>query len=154
MDSRPRIRRATISDRDTIEALAIRLQEGVAPWRDPIAVRRAVVGWVQSSMDQIGADDHAVFVAEVAASVVGFATVTQMTHWSGNIDGYIGELVVSPELERQGIGAALVEAACAWCRDQGLSRVLVQTGAANTGAIALYRSLSFEHEDVSLSRAL
>lgn len=105
-------------------------------------------------MDQIEADDRALFVADVAGSVAGFVTVSHTTHWSGDVDGYIGELVVSPESEGHGIGTALVEAACDWCREQGLSRVLVQTGAANTRAIALYRSLVFEHEGVSLSRAL
>lgn len=154
MDTPPRIRGATVSDRDTIEAMAVRLQEGVAPWRNPIAVRRAVVGWVESSLDQIGADDRGVFVAEAAGSVAGFVTVSHMTHWSGDVDGYIGELVVSPDSEGHGIGTALVEAASVWCGDQGLARVLVQTGAANTRAIALYRSLDFEDEGVSLSRAV
>lgn len=105
-------------------------------------------------MDQIESDDRTVLAAEVAGSVAGFVTVSQTTHWSGDVDGYIGELVVSPESEGHGIGSELVEAACRWCRGQGLSRVFVQTGAANTRAIDLYHSLDFEDEGVSLSRAL
>ena len=38
-------------DRQEALSLAGRLQIGVAPWRDPDAVREAVVGWVRGSLD-------------------------------------------------------------------------------------------------------
>jgi len=52
-------------DREQVLALAPRLTEGVAPWRDPAAVASAVAGWVASSLDSSGEPGHAVFVAEL-----------------------------------------------------------------------------------------
>lgn len=141
------------SDRIEILALAPRLQDGVAKWRDPHAVRNAVEGWVTGSLDRADSDDHSVLVADRDGSVCGFVTVTTQPHWSGATDGYIGELVVSPHCEGEGIGTALIEAACDWSRSRGLGRILVQTGAANTRALDVYHSVGFEDEGVSLSRA-
>lgn len=147
------IRPFVASDRTQILALAPRLQDGVAEWWDPDAVRKAVTGWVVDSLDQADAHDRSVLVAERAGLVCGFVTVATQTHWSGATDGYIGELVVSPDCEGEGIGTALIEAACDWCRSRGLERVLVQTGAANTRALNVYHSAGFENEGVSLSRS-
>ena len=38
-------------DRSQILALAPRLTEGVAAWRDPAAVHRAAQNWIQTSID-------------------------------------------------------------------------------------------------------
>jgi ribosomal protein S18 acetylase RimI-like enzyme len=58
----------------------------------------------------------------------------------GTID--LHRLVVDPEHFRKGIGVALVRAALA--AEPAASRAIVQTGAANEPAIALYRREGFE----------
>jgi len=135
-------------------ALADRLCDGVARWRDPEAVLTAVRGWVQSSLATREDPGHAVLVAELEGSVVGFVTLSPTHHWSGEPEASIGELVVSPEAEGRGIGRALVEAVMARARESGCTRISVSTGAANDRARALYRRLGFEDEDVATSRAL
>ena len=85
------IRPATHSDATPVEALAHRLQEGVAPWRDQAAVAEAVRQWVSESMEKIELDGHAVFVAEVDRIVVGFVSVGEQRHWSGELDAGIGD---------------------------------------------------------------
>ena len=114
----------------------------------------AVHGWVQSSLATMEDPGHAVLVAELEGSVVGFVTLSPTHHWSGEAEASIGELVVSQRAQGRGIGSALVEAAMARARELGCARISVSTGAANARARDLYRRLGFEDEDVTSSRAL
>ena len=96
-----------------------------------------------------------VFVAEDdAGSIVGFASVGSRAHWSGEIDAYVGELVVADEVERRGTGSALMLAAEDWGRRQGHGRLFLETGALNTVARDFYRSRGYDEEDVRLSVSL
>lgn len=149
-----RIRLATDADGQILLALADRLREGVAPWRDEAAVAAAVRGWVEASLEAMDEAGHAVLVAELAGTIVGFVTLSPGSHWSGAVEPSIGELVVTPQAEGRGIGTALVEAVLARARSDGHRRISVSTGAANARARGLYRRLGFEDEDVTLSRAL
>ncbi len=142
------------ADRAAVLVLGERLRIGVASWRDPEDVAAAVQGWVASSVAGAGADDRAVFVAEHHGEVVGFVTVTERTHFTGEVEGYVGELAVAETGVRVGTGRALMAAAEAWVRDRGLRRVSLETGSANTGARAFYAALGYGEEDVRLSRAL
>ncbi|MFF4412572.1 GNAT family N-acetyltransferase [Streptosporangium sp. NPDC001559] len=141
-------------DRDAVLALAPRLAEGVAAWRDPDAVNTAVLDWVTGSLEQTGNDGHGAFVAVRDGRVTGFVTVTTRAHFTGPRDAYVGELVVSPEAERTGVGSALMAAAESWARAHGLHRVTLETGAANLPARAFYHSLGFTEEDVRLSKPI
>jgi hypothetical protein len=66
-------------------ALAPRLTEGVADWRDPQAVLRAVRGWVQSSLAEASQPGRAVYVAVADGRVAGIVTVCEQKHFSGQI---------------------------------------------------------------------
>ena len=134
--------------------MAERLREGVATWRDPEAVRLAVTGWVRDSLADLASPDAAAFVAEVNGDVVGFVCVSERSHFTGEVDAYIGELVVSKTAEGGGVGRTLVEAAEDWGRARGRRRVVVDTGAANAPARRFYAALGFEDEDVTVSRAI
>ena len=148
------IRRAAAGDEDTLLGLASRLTEGVAPWRPAAGVEAAVVGWVESSLEEMSEPGHAVLVAEVEGRIVGFVTLSASRHWAGETDASIGELVVAHEAEGMGIGTALVEAVVEHAKAEGYARISVSTGAANERARRLYGRLGFEDEDVSLSRPL
>ena len=148
------IRPAHESDTDLLVRIAERLQEGVATWRDPEAVRRAVIGWVRESLADLSDPDNGAFVAERNGEVVGFVCVSERTHFTGEVDTYIGELVVSKVAEGGGVGRALVEAAEDWGRARGRTRVVVDTGAANAPARQFYAALGYEEEDVTVSRAI
>jgi GNAT superfamily N-acetyltransferase len=148
------VREYTEADKQDVLALAPRLQEGVAPWRDPDAVVRAVTGWVSGSLDAFAAEDRAVFVAEVENGLAGFVTVGTQVHFAGDIDAYVGELVVHPNALRTGVGGALMVAAEDWARARGLERLSLETGAANVTARLFYASLGYADEEVRLSKAL
>lgn len=140
-------------DHPRVTELAERLSTGVADWRSPDKVATAVLGWVQDSMDQTDSE-HAMWVAVAQDLVVGFVSASVDAHWSGDRDAYIGELVVAADYEGRGAGRALVQKAERWAADCGLQRIRLTTGAANHGALRMYRSLGYAAEDVTLSRAI
>jgi ribosomal protein S18 acetylase RimI-like enzyme len=95
-----------------------------------------------------------VLVAEVDDSIAGFISLSEKKHWSGQVDAYIGELVVAPALEGRGIGSTLVRSAIDWSRQRGLERITLTTGVRNRRARDLYESLGFEEEDVNLTACI
>jgi GNAT superfamily N-acetyltransferase len=141
------VRRYRDGDAAAVLALADRLTIGVAPWRDPGAVRDAVRSWVR---DAVGGTDP-VWVAEAGGAVVGFVHAGERAHFSGERDGYVGELVVAEDVARQGIGRALLAAAERWAAGRGLRRLTLETGAANATARAFYAALGYQEEDVRLT---
>ena len=150
----PHIRPATNADAGLLMEMAERLREGVAAWRDPEAVLSAVTGWVRDALADLANADAAAFVAKVDGVVVGFVCVSERSHFTGEVDAYIGELVVLKSAEGGGVGRALVEAAEDWGRARGRRRVVVDTGAGNTPARRFYAALGFEEEDITVSRAI
>lgn len=77
------------------------------------------------AVESVCADSaHAVWVAERAGDVVGFAA-------AGEREASLGEIVmiaVDPAHQRAGIGAALTQVALDWCREQGHTTAMVETG--------------------------
>ncbi len=153
-DESVQIRPYSAADFDQVLALAPRLTEGVASWRDPAAVLEAVQGWVRSSAQAAGEPGHAMYVAIVDGQIAGLVTVAERKHFAGQVDGYVGELVTAPSLERRGIGRRLMAAAEQWATDRGLALLTLETGAANHAARAFYSALGYVDEDVRLTKRL
>jgi ribosomal protein S18 acetylase RimI-like enzyme len=142
------------SDRPAALSLAPRLETGVASWRDAAAVRRAVAGWVRASLDNHDADGREVLVAVVGGELAGLVTVAERRHFTGELDAYVGELVVHAGHERRGVGQQLMHAAEEWARRRGLRYLTLETGAANAAARAFYARCGYREEDVRLTKAL
>lgn len=111
-----------------------------------------MTGWVERSLDESTAAGHAVYLAVVAEEVVGLISVGTREHFTGEVDAYVGELVVAESMERRGIGARLMQAAELWAAEHGFMRLTLETGAANAGARAFYASLGYGEEDVRLTK--
>lgn len=148
------VRPCRTEDHAAVLALAPRLTIGVAAWRDPSAVREAVTGWIRDSLAEANADHHAVFVAETHGGIAGVVSVCTRRHFTGEVDAYVGELIVADGEERRGIGRLLMQAAERWGRDHGLRYITLETGAANYGARAFYQSLGYLEEGVQLTKAI
>jgi GNAT superfamily N-acetyltransferase len=148
------IREYRPADRDAIMALAPRLTEGKAPWRDDAAWLAAVQAWIADAASATGQPDHGVYVAVEADQVVGVVHAAERTHFTGQVDAYVGELVTAPGLERRGIARALVAAAEAWGAARGHAYMTLETGAANRGARAFYAALGYVEEDVRLTKKI
>lgn len=153
-DAEVRIRRYDPSDREAAVLLAIRLEIGVAHWRDADAVRRAVNGWIEASLAYADAVDRAVFVAHIGGEIAGLVTVAERIHFTGDVDAYVGELVVQATHERRGVGTLLMDAAEEWGRRRGLRHLTLETGAANLAARAFYTRCGYREEDVRLTKSL
>jgi ribosomal protein S18 acetylase RimI-like enzyme len=153
-DDDVRVRRYRPSDRAAVMALAPRLMIGVAAWRDRAAVHRAVTGWVRDSVDAHDADGRAVFVAEHDSDVVGVVTVASRRHFAGEVDAYVGELVVSEGAQRRGVGTQLMREAESWAGARGFRHLTLETGAANEAARSFYQSRGYREEDIRLTKSL
>jgi ribosomal protein S18 acetylase RimI-like enzyme len=155
------IRPAADGDKKSILALGPRLAIGVAPWRnqqEALAVGRS---WLEDSIAAAAEGDGTVLVAvdnskrrARPGDVVGVISIRPSRHFTGERDGYIGELAVAEHAARRGIGRALVAGADAWARDRGLENLTLHTGIFNTEARAFYASLGFAEEEVRLTRAI
>jgi ADP-ribose pyrophosphatase YjhB (NUDIX family)/ribosomal protein S18 acetylase RimI-like enzyme len=84
-----------------------------------------------------------VLVAEVNGQVVGFLALTFMHGLSG-LRALIDELAVDPAHRRQGIGAALVEAAIQRADRRGATHLLVDTSKGDAAARDFYQACGFE----------
>ena len=141
-------------DRSEVLSLAPRLTEGVAPRRDPAAVRRAAQNWVQTSIDAAARPGHAVYVAIARGRVVGVVSIREQAHFTGQVDAYVGELAVASGMTRRGIATALMNVAEAWAAERGLAFLALHTGAANQPARSLYRRLGYHEEELLLTKAI
>jgi GNAT superfamily N-acetyltransferase len=67
--------------------------------------------------------------------------------WSGGLDAYLEELYVVPARRGRGIGRALLEATMALAREEGATRIDLNTGETDTAARALYESVGFTNRE-------
>ncbi|MBN1992716.1 MAG: GNAT family N-acetyltransferase [Anaerolineae bacterium] len=80
---------------------------------------------------------HAVFLARRDGQAVGVATVSIALNIEYGRSAEIDDLYVLPQARQQGVAAALIQTACAWCRRQGCAVVLVTVTAAGNAAHGL-----------------
>lgn len=142
------------ADRDDVLRLAERLTIGVSEWRDSGRVLAAVCQWVEDSIAARGADCTVLVAEGQRGERLGFVSVARKTHFSGDPQAYVGELVVDATAEGRGVGRQLMLSAEAWARERGLRFITLDTGAGNAGARAFYRRLGYLQEDVSLTKIL
>lgn len=149
-----RIRAATEHDKPAVLRLAPRLAEGLAAWRDRQAAILAAQQWLTDSFAAAAHHDGAVLVAIDKTGLAGVITISGQRHFTGEVDGYIGELAIASRAVRRGIGRALIEAAETWAQDRGLRHLTLHTGIANIPARHFYSALGFQEEEVRLTRPL
>jgi ribosomal protein S18 acetylase RimI-like enzyme len=104
---------------------------------------------------QLRKRDVAVFVAERAGEVVGYAYCgIEPRSWRELRDeaGFIHDIVVDERARRAGIGTELVEAATAWLFAQGVPRVVLWTAERNDPAQHLFASSGFRRTMIEMTR--
>ncbi len=84
-----------------------------------------------------------VLVAEVDGEVVGFLVLAFVPTLSG-LRALIDDLAVHPDYRRQGLGAALVEAAMQRASRRGATHLLVDTSRGDPAAREFYQACGFE----------
>jgi len=146
------IRPAAPGDSPALMALSERLAIGVAPWRDPVRVAAAARGWVGSSLAAAGRRGRAVLVARCGDQIAGLVSLAERSHFTGQTDAYIGELVVDAHMEGRGVGRALLAAAEDWAAGRGLAYIRLETGAGNDRARHFYECAGYKEEDIRLTK--
>jgi ribosomal protein S18 acetylase RimI-like enzyme len=146
------IRPAAPGDSPALMALSERLAIGVAPWRDPVRVAAAARGWIGSSLAAAGQDGRAVLVARCGDQIAGLVSLAERSHFTGQTDAYIGELVVDARLEGRGVGQALLAAAEGWAAGRGLSYITLETGTGNDRARHFYECAGYKEEEIRLTK--
>jgi len=84
-----------------------------------------------------------VLVAEMDGQVVGFLALALTPGLTG-LRALLGEMAVDPAHQRQGIGAALLEAAIQCASRCGATHLLVDTSRGDPAAQEFYRACGFE----------
>ena len=148
------IRAATEHDKPAVLQLAPRLAEGLAAWRNRQAAVPAARQWLTDSFATADRQDGTVLVAVDKTGIAGVITISEQRHFTGEVDGYIGELAVASHAVRRGIGRALIAAAETWAQDRGLRHLTLHTGMANIPARHFYAALGFREEEIRLTRPL
>jgi putative acetyltransferase len=97
--------------------------------------------------------DVAVFVAELDGTIAGRLSLAREDHPASRHVADLG-LMVDARFRRRGIGRALLEAAVAWGRANGVTKLELHVFPWNTAAIALYESFGFEREGLRRAQYL
>jgi GNAT superfamily N-acetyltransferase len=128
------IRLARPEERDALEALQRRASMALPDYREQLAAHPDAIHLPSAQIA-----NGQVLVAELQGRLAGFAAVV-----AGELDG----LFVEPELWRNGIGAALAEAATHEARKRGYSLWVI----ANPGAREFYERCGFSVEGEARTR--
>jgi ribosomal protein S18 acetylase RimI-like enzyme len=148
------IRPVRDADHPALLELSPRLTIGAAPWRDPAGFAAAARGWIESSLASAHDDGHAVLVALLDGRVAGLVSLVKRRHFTGEMDAYVGELVIGSAFEGRGAARALMTAAERWAAERGLSRITLETGVHNHRARRFYERAGFDEEEIRFSKAL
>ena len=81
----------------------------------------------------------------------GFVWVDQSrSGFTGVVQAYILSIYVSESQRGEGVGRGLLTRAEAWVREHNLTSIGLNVAAHNIGAIALYESLGYQEETLSV----
>jgi GNAT superfamily N-acetyltransferase len=106
---------------------------------------------------QLPKRDAAVFVAVRTDAVVGYVyAAVEPRSWKELRDeaGFIHDVLVDAAARRTGVATALLEAAFAWLRAQGVPRIVLGTAYANRPARRLFTSLGFRPTMIEMTKEL
>jgi GNAT superfamily N-acetyltransferase len=126
------IRPAVVSERSELERLQRRASLNNPGDREALLTHPDAI---QLPAEQIAAGG--VFVSEMNGAIVGFAAVLPREDGESELDA----LFVDPEIQRRGIGRALIEHCAAFARSQGSSALYV---IGNPHAEAFYTTCGFQ----------
>jgi ribosomal protein S18 acetylase RimI-like enzyme len=103
-----------------------------------------------------GGADRAVLVAvDDADARLGFVHIeTAVDFFTHERHGHISTIVVAPDAEKRGVGAALLEAAEAWCRERRYRLLTLNVFERNAAARRLYERAGFTVDVLKYAKPL
>ncbi len=95
---------------------------------------------MRAAQEKLATEDlFQMLVSEADRRLAGFLCLMRWPQATGFID----DVAVRPDLQRRGLGEAMVRWALAWFHEQGMRRARLEVLLDNGSAIALYRKLGF-----------
>jgi ribosomal protein S18 acetylase RimI-like enzyme len=159
-DTRPIIRRAVPSDLPTLGALGdslVRMHFDFDAQRFMAPHDNTAEGYAWFLGEELTNPDVVVFVAEQDGQVVGYVYAgVEGQNWKELREqaGFIHDVVVARPARARGVGAQLIDAACGWCRERGMPRVLLWVAQQNTGAQRVFDRAGFRRTMVEMTKEL
>jgi GNAT superfamily N-acetyltransferase len=129
---------ADVPDAPAVREIELADAEAAARLSDELGYPASVETMERRIRDLQPLPDHAVFVACIAGTVVGWIDVGITRHLQADAYGEIGGLVVSDAHRSRGIGRSLLVHAEQWLRDRGFPRVVVRSQIAREAAHRFY----------------
>lgn len=77
-----------------------------------------------------------------------------MSAFTGELDAYVGELVVAEHAQGRGVGTQLMRRAERWAGRRGFRHLTLETGAANEAARSFYHSRGYREEGIRLTKPI
>ena len=149
------VRPATADDLPFILSLVPRLVTfDLPPWRDAEAVRASSENLLRQAVTTPPAGS-ALLLASLVNESLGFVHVeTTPEFFTNEPQGYVANLAVKETGEGKGVGKALMEAAEAWTKEQGMRHLTLYVFAGNARARTFYARLGFEEDSLKLIKNL
>jgi GNAT superfamily N-acetyltransferase len=151
------IRPARAQDRELILRLTPRLAEGfpLPAWRTSDEVVRAEAGALAAALDQ-PLEGSSILVAERPDGELGGFVYLQrlVDYFRQQPHAHVSVLTVDAEVEGQGAGRALLEAAEGWARTRGMDMITLHVFAGNQRARAVYERLGYAPETLRYVKRL
>jgi len=100
--------------------------------------------------EAISSETATVLVAELDGAVIGFATAYQdLRSVRFGLRTWVEDLAVAPQQRSRGVGKALLDAAKAWAREHGATRLALDSGEARKDAHRFYERESPTYRSIS-----
>jgi len=136
-------------DAEGIRRCFIELQDHEHEYSPQSPTGEALVDeYVPFMLERATGPGSALFIAEVAGHIIGFATAIRMQRTEpDDTDPFhfeLAELSVARQHRGRGIGAALIERTAQYARDHGAPNLRVRVDVKNPEAIRLYQRAGFE----------
>lgn len=141
--STPTTRLAEIADAGEVARL---LRQFNAEYDDPAPPQDVLAQRVAELIGPEG--DTGVVLLEEDGAIVGLAVLRfRRSLWEPDLEAYLAELYVVPDLRGSGRGRRLLGDAMAYAHERGAAYLDLATTSADEAAVALYESMGFDRHE-------
>jgi GNAT superfamily N-acetyltransferase len=138
-------------------AMLMRTHYAFDPLRFLAAGESAESGYARFLGAVLDDPDGRVFVAEEAASILGYVYVAlEPMSWKElrGPAGFVHDVAVREDARRKGVAEKLMQSALDWLRERGAPRAILWTAAQNDAARTLFRGIGFRDTMIEMTMEL
>lgn len=150
------LEKATMADRETVNALAMEVHSLHVGWRPDIYEMPGEIYPVERF--QSGLESGSLYVGRLENRVVGYAAIKIRDYdWAGMVPRrvlFVDEISVSADHRHQGIGRAMMDALGKMARAEGCTALQLGVYPQNREAVAFYEACGFSLQSLTMSQKL